>query len=189
MTRKNLLFVAGCSLFFLAACQSPKDQLARKWQVDGIEDPFRDSMMTVQEKSIDTISVVDSNMAMYAGTFNVDSFKMIIKKQMNDQKEEQQKLAKQISMNFLKDGIMLQEGAGRSDSLKYTLTEDNKALVLQPKTPAPGMERKDTLHIEKLSASELRLKVSEGPRSLYINLKPAENKKADEKKEEKEEKK
>ncbi len=186
MTRKNLLFVAGCGLFFLAACQSPKDQLARKWQVDTVEDPFTDSMMKIQEKSIDTISVVDSNMAMYAGTFNLDSFKMIIKKQMNDQKEEKEKMAKQISMNFLKDGIMIQEGGGRSDSLKYSLTDDNKAVVLKAKTPPPGMpDRSDTLHVDKLSASELRFKVSQGPRSLFINLKPASEKKAEEKKEEK----
>lgn len=186
MTRKNLLFVAGCGLFFLAACQSPKDQLARKWQVDGVEDPFRDSMMTVQEKSIDTITVVDSNMAMYAGTFNVDSFKTIIKKQMSDQKVEQEKMAKQISMNFQKDGTMIQEGAGRSDSLKYTLAEDNKFVILKAKTPPPGMpDRADTLHIEKLSSSELRFRVSQGPRNLFINLKPASEKKAEEKKEEK----
>jgi hypothetical protein len=187
MTRKKLLFVAGCGLFFMAACQSPKDQLARKWQVDGLENPFRDSMMTIQEKSIDTISVIDSNMAMYAGTTNLDSFKMIIKKQIKEQKEEQEKMAKEITMDFQKDGIMIQEGGGRTDSLKYTFADDGKYVTLKAKTPPPGMpDRSDTLFVDKLSSSELRFRVSQGGgRPLFINMKPAGGKKAEEKKEEK----
>lgn len=182
MTRKNLLFVAGSCLLFLAACQSPKEQIVRKWQIDSFESPYRDSMMKVQEHSIDTITMVDSNMAMYAGTFNPDSFKMIIKKQMKDQKDEQEKMAKQITMNFLKDGIMIQEGGGRSDSMKYTMPDD-KTLELSPLNPPAGMPNKpEKLTIEKISSSEMRLKVGKEHQEMFISMKAAGEKKADEKK-------
>lgn len=157
----------------MAACQSPKDQIVRKWQIDSFESPYRDSMMKVQEHSIDTITVVDSGMAMFAGTFNADSFKTIIKKQMKDQKEEQDKMAKQITMNFQKDGIMIQEGSGRTDSLKYTMP-DEKTLELSMMNPPAGMPNKpEKLMIEKISSSEMRLKAGKDNQIVYINLKAA----------------
>ena len=188
MNRKNLLFVAGASLIFLAACQSPKDQIVRKWQVEGIESATRDSMFKVQEKSIDTITVIDSNMAMFMGTTNVDSFKTMAKAKMAESKTEQENQMKQISMNFLKDGIMIQEGGGRADSLKWVLTEDGKQLLLSALNPPAGMpNRTDTLHVDKISASNLRFKVVNPQGNLFINLKAAgetkaEDKKAEEKK-------
>lgn len=182
MNRKNLLFAAGAGLIFLAACQSPKDQIVRKWQVEGIESPTRDSMFKVQEKSIDTITVVDSNMAMYLGTFNVDSVKMIAKKQMAESKLQQDKQVKEISMNFLKDGIMIQEGGGRTDSLKWVLTDDKKLLLSALNPPAGMPNRTDTLIVDKISGTDLRFKVDNPQGQLFINLKAAGEKKADDKK-------
>jgi hypothetical protein len=182
MTRKNILFVAGCCLFFLAACQSPKDQIARKWQVDSFENPTADSMMKVQEKSIDTMTVVDSSVAMYLGTFNLDSVKMIAKKQMQDFKQQQLEAVRQNSMNFLKDGIVIFEaGNGKADSGKWAMLD--KKLVLSPKTPQPGApSQSDTFSIEKISGSELRLKRQQGENVMFINMKAAGEKKAEEKK-------
>jgi len=187
MTRKNRLFVAGSCLLLLAACQSPKDQIVRKWQIDSFESPFRDSMAKVQEHSIDTITVVDSNMAMYVGTFNVDSFKMLLKKQIKQQKEEYEKAAKESTLTFTKDGFMInEEGSGRKDSLKYTLTDDKKLVVTPVNAPAGMPNKPDTINIEKISASEMRFKVGKEKQIMYINLKAAgENKAAEKKAEEK----
>ncbi|WP_162902796.1 hypothetical protein [Taibaiella koreensis] len=184
MTRKNRLFVAGSCLLLLAACQSPKDQIVRKWQIDSFESPFRDSMLKVQEHSIDTITVVDSNMAMYVGTFNVDSFKMLLKKQIRQSKEDYEKAAKESRLTFTKDGYMINEegSAGRKDSMKYTLTDDKKLIVKPVNIPAGMPSKPDTINIEKISSSEMRFKVGKEKQVMYINLKPAGESKATEKK-------
>jgi len=185
MNRKNLLFVAGAGLIFLASCQSPKDQIVRKWQVENIEVPARDSMMKVQEKSIDTITVLDSNMAMFMGTNNLDSFKMLAKQQMAETKKQQDEQVKQMSMTFLKDGIMLQEGGGRTDSAKWVMSEDGKKVTLSPVTAQAGMPNSDQAFlVDKISSSNLRLKIEQPQGVVYINFKAAGEQKAEAKKEE-----
>ena len=185
MNRKNLLFVAGAGLIFLASCQSPKDQIVRKWQVENVEVPAQDSMMKVREKSIDTITVLDSNMAMFMGTNNLDSFKMLAKQQMAESKKQQEEQVKQMSMTFLKDGIMLQEGGGRTDSAKWVLSEDGKKLMLSALNPPAGMpNRTDTFIVDKISGSNLRFKIEQPQGVVFINLKAAGEQKAEAKKEE-----
>ncbi len=183
MNRKNLLLAAGCSLLILASCQSSnKDQIVRKWQVESFESPYMDSIRKAQEMSIDTISTLDSNMARMAGTNNLDSFKMMFKKQMQSQKEAMDEMYKQISMEFQQGGIMVQTGGGRTDSLKYTVAD--KKLMLSPLNPPAGVpSTTDTLEIEKLSATEMKLKIGKtGNQVAFINLKAASDKKAEEKK-------
>lgn len=181
MTRKNILFAAGCSLLVLAACQAPKDQIVRKWQMDTIESPTADSMMKLREKAIDTMTTIDSSMAMYFHTTNLDSIKLLMKKEMQNFKEQQEASAKQGAMNFRKDGIIIFEGGGNTDSLKWQLI-DNKKLVLTAIDPSKGPGQMDTFMVEKLTATDLRLKLEKGTNKVFFNLKPAGEKKAEEKK-------
>lgn len=140
-------------------------------------------MMKVQEHNIDTITVVDSNMAMYVGTFNVDSFKMLIKKQIKEQREMQEKAAKESSLTFTKDGYMInQDGSGRKDSMKYTMTDDKKLVMTAMNVPAGMPSKPETLAIEKITGSEMRFKVGKEKQVMYINLKAASESKAEEKK-------
>jgi hypothetical protein len=178
MTRKNILFAAGCSLIFLAACQSPKDQIVRKWQMDKIESPTADSMMKLREKAIDTMTTFDSSMVMYFHTTNLDSIKLLMKKEMQTYKEQQEASAKQGSMNFRKDGIIIFEGGGNADSLKWQLIEEKK-LVLSAIDPSKGPAQMDTFIVDKLTSSDLRLKLEKGTNKVFFNLKPAGEKKAE----------
>lgn|GEM_PF-1061514 len=188
MTRKNIFFAAGCCLLFMAACQSPQDQIVRKWQVESVENPSEDSLIKVQEQSIDTITTLDSNMILYFGSTNVDSVKTAIKKtfkeNVENSKKQQAEFIKQVTMEFRKDSTMVQTVMGKSDTAKWYMEKDKKSIVLAPLHPMAGMpDRKDVYQIEKLTSSQLRFKVSQNNIHTYINLKAAsDEKKADEKK-------
>lgn len=189
MTRKNLLFVAGCSLFFLAACQSSKDQIVRKWQVESVDNPAEDSSILAQQKSIDTITTLDSSMITYFGSTNVDSIKSEIKKEflknVEQGKKQRSEYLKQITMDFRSDSIMIQTAMGNSDTAKWYLAGD-KDIVLVPLRPIAGApDRKDTFHIEKIGSSNLRLKITQSGMSSYINLIAATEKKAEKKEDDK----
>ncbi len=180
---RNILFLAGCCLFILAACQSSKDQIVRKWQVDSVDNPAEDSSILVQQKSIDTITTLDSSMITYFGSTNVDSIKEEIKKEflknVEQGKKQRSEYLKQITMDFRKDSIMIQTAMGNSDTAKWYLAGD-KDIVLVPLKPIAGApERKDTFHIEKINNSNLRLKVTQGGLSSFINLVAASDKKED----------
>jgi|SRR5690606_239922 len=169
MKLNSILLAAGCGLFFLASCQSPKDQIVRKWQVSSYSSPAADSMYQLQLEMYDTLSTVDSNMAMFFQTDNLDSIKAIGKRNLEEAKKQQDEMVKQITMEFRKDGYMVQEGQGRRDSIQYTVSDKQILLTM------PGQEVvADTFRIEKISASDLRLKVGPEGDESYIDLKAAQ---------------
>lgn len=168
MKLNNLLLAAGCGLFFLAACQSPKDQIIRKWQVSSINSPASDSLFQLQLSMYDTMTTVDSSMILFFQTSNLDSIKIIAKSKLEDAKKQQDEMVKEISMDFRKDGYMVQEGQGRKDSAKYEIKDKLVLLTM------PGQEGMiDTFHIENISGSDLKLKAGPTGNEVYINLKPA----------------
>ena len=91
-------------------------------------------------------------------------------------------MAKEVVMTFTKEGSMIQEAGGRADTALYTLTDD-KTITLKPKNAVPGMPDKPQIwHIEKISSSELKVKVDQEGHPIFINLKAASDKKAETKK-------
>jgi len=172
MKLKTSLFLAsGSCLLFLAACQSPKGQLVKKWQVESFQNPMRDSMMKVQEHSIDTISQVDTNMAKFYRTSNLDSLKTILKKQIEDQKKMEADAAKQSAMEFFKDSTVVMYNGIHVDTAKWSLTDDNKKLTFAPLTPQ-GPDQSATFDVLTLSDKKLELKINRGQSSMQINMRP-----------------
>ncbi len=123
------------------------------------------------------MTTFDSAMVMYFHTTNLDSIKLLMKKEMQNYKEQQEANAKQGSMNFRKDGIIIFEGGGNSDSMKWQLLEEKK-LVLTAMDPAKAPTQVDTFIVDKLTASDLRLKMEKGTNKVFFNLKPASEKKS-----------
>ncbi len=168
MKLNTILLAAGCGLFFLASCQSPKDQIVRKWQVSSYSSPASDSLYQLQLNMYDTLTAVDSNMALFFQTYNLDSIKLIGKGKLEEAKKQQDDMVKEITMEFRKDGFMVQEGQGRKDSIKYDVKDKLVLLTM------PGQEDiTDTFHIEKISGSDLRLKVGNPGDEAFIDLKAA----------------
>ena len=130
-------------------------------------------------------------MITYLGSTNVDSIKAEIKKEflknVEQGKKQRAEYLKQITMDFRKDSIMIQSAMGNADTAKWYLAGE-KDIILVPLRPIAGApERKDTFHIEKVNSSNLRLKITQGGLTSYINLTAAaaekkEEKKAEEKK-------
>jgi len=169
--KNNLLFVAGCGLLLLASCQNSKDQIIGKWQVDSFESPAADSMAQVRIKAIDTITTVDSAMAAFMNTYNLDSIKSILKSHVNDYKEQQKDMAAMTSLAFFKDSIAVFYSGPQSDTSKWAIVDKNK-LVLSPYTQAQRQAgaKADTAIIESIGNGKVRLKINQGKNFMYTNL-------------------
>jgi len=169
--KNNLIIASGCCLLFLAACQSPKERILGKWQVESFQNPTQDSMMKAHEHSIDTISRVDSTMAQFLGTYDLDSVKAILKKQMTDRKKMEEDAAKQSSMDFYNDSTVVIVNGINVDTAIWSMTDDGKKITFSPPKPQPQAQSA-TFDIETLTSHKLKLKINRGESTLYINLRP-----------------
>jgi hypothetical protein len=169
--KNQLLLATGCGLLMLASCQNPKDQIIGKWQFDSFEAPAMDSVAQVRKKAIDTISHVDSAMASFLGTRDLDSIKAILKKHAEDYKQQQKDVAAMSSVTFLKTGEAIFHNGMQNDTSKWEIIGKDK-LVLSPyndKQRQAGA-KEDTATIESISKDKIRLKAPQGNNALYINL-------------------
>jgi hypothetical protein len=168
--KNNLLLATGCCLLLLAACQSPKEQIAQKWQIESFEAPVMDSIMEARKHSIDTMTTIDTNMVAFFGTQDLDSIKTILKAQMDEYKTQQNEVAKQGYIDFHKNGTAIFASGINVDSLKWEL-KGKKQLLLSPIKEKEGAHP-DTMTIENISAKKLRLKMTQGSNSMFVNLHP-----------------
>lgn len=172
MNLKNqLLLATGCGLLLLASCQNPKDQIIGKWQFDSFEAPAMDSVAQVRKNAIDTISHVDSAMASFLGTKDLDSIKAILKEHAEDYKKQQKDVAAMSSVSFLKTGEAIFHNGMQNDTSKWEIIGKDK-LVLSPfsEKQRQAGAKSDTAIIESISKDKIRLKAPQGNNMLYINL-------------------
>lgn len=171
--RNQLLLATGCSLIFLASCQSSKNQIIGKWQIDSFESPSMDSITQVRKKAIDTISHVDSSMASMLGTSNLDSIKKILKSHADDYKQQQKDASVLSSVSFLKNGDAVFHTGIQNDTSKWEIVGKNK-LILSPSTEAQKKAgaKPDTAYIETISKEKIRLKLHQGKNLVFVNLRP-----------------
>lgn len=169
--KNNLLLAAGCSLLLLASCQNSNTQIIGKWQVESFESPANDSMAQERLKAIDTITKVDSTMAAFLGTNNVDSIKALLKSQVEDYKEQQKDMAALTSLAFQKDSLAIFFSGPQSDTNRWSIVGKDK-LVLSPYSDAQRQAgaKDDTAIIESSSNGKLRLKINQGRNFMYANL-------------------
>ncbi|HET8572596.1 MAG TPA: lipocalin family protein [Edaphocola sp.] len=169
--KNNLLLAAGCGLLLLASCQNPKEQIIGKWQVESFESPAADSMAKVRTKAIDTITKVDSSMAAFMGTYDLDSIKSVLKSHVEDYKQQQKDMAALTSLAFFKDGLAVFYSGPQSDTNKWSIAGKDK-LVLSPFSEAQRQAgaKEDTAIIESISKGKLRLKINQGKNFMYANL-------------------
>lgn len=167
----NLTLIVGLGLLTFASCKSPKEQIVKKWQVVSMENKHDDSMAQAYLESIDTIKTVDTMMAMNFGSFNLDTIKSKMKESVNTEMEQRKESAKLLSLDFRKDGVVILGNAGRTDSVKYAIT-DKKKLVFIP-FPDKKAGKADTVFIiESISGNSLKFKMAEAPYEVFLNLRP-----------------
>lgn len=169
--KNQLLLATGCGLLLMASCQNPKDQIIGKWQFDSFETPSMDSMAIERKKAIDTISHVDSSMAAFLHTTNLDSIKTILKTHTDDYKQQQKDVAAMSSVSFLKSGEAIFHNGLQNDTNKWEIIGKDK-LVLSPfnEKQRQAGQKPDTAIIESISKDKIRLKAPQGNNVLYINL-------------------
>lgn len=164
----SFLFTGIC-LLTMASCQSPKDQLTKKWQVVSFEDNHGDSMANAYLKSVDTITVVDTMMMLNFGTSNLDSIKSMMREDVDKEKEQREESAKMTSLNFKKNGYVEISNGANIDSAKWELIDKN--VILSISDPS-GTPRADTFTIENISSNKLKFKLEQANRKVYLNLRP-----------------
>lgn len=172
MKLRNQLFLAtGCGLLLLASCQNPKEQITGKWQFESYETPTMDSMADARKQAIDTITHVDSAMAAFMGTYDLDSIKAILKEHAEDYKEQQKDAATMSAVTFLKSGETIFYSGPQSDTSKWEIIGKDK-LILSPysETQKQAGAKPDTAFIESISKDKMRLKLPQGNNYIFINL-------------------
>ncbi|MFA6058096.1 MAG: hypothetical protein WC756_07845 [Taibaiella sp.] len=199
MNRKNLLFVAGSCLLFLASCQGGKNpNIAGKWQATVIEVPTQDSMvkaqMKMQMEQIDALTTVDSGMIKRFGTADLETVKKMAKEEVSKQpdqmKEQMKEAAADFSFDLMKDGTAITFGKASSDTARWYFGDDGKKLLLDPfesKSKNGGMQGQQVMIFDIIHAGSdsLRLRVHQPVgQDVFVNLRPAKEgaKKAEEKK-------
>jgi hypothetical protein len=199
MNRKNLLFVAGSCLLFLASCQGGKNpNIAGKWQATVIEVPTQDSMvkaqMKMQMEQIDALTTVDSGMIKRFGTADLETVKKMAKdevtKQPDQMKEQMKEAAADFSFELMKDGTAITFSKAGSDTARWYFGDDGKKLLLDPfetKGKSGGMNGNQVMIFDIVHAGSdsLRLRVHQPiGQDVFVNLRPAKegDKKAEVKK-------
>lgn len=168
---KIIAFAAACGILGMVACQSPNDKIVKKWQVTAFENPTTDSILKEREKSIDTITMVDSNMVMFFQTDNLDSIKALMRDELNQFKVQQGEAAKQSYMDFRSSGTVIMAGGLNVDSATWAIVNKDKLIFSNfPKEGVPATH--DTFEILKISDKELSIKYSTDLTSSTINLRP-----------------
>ncbi|MFT4062615.1 MAG: hypothetical protein QM642_09700 [Edaphocola sp.] len=187
MKRKNIVFVAGACLLFLAACQNGhKGALVGKWQATKLTMPQRDSMMQIQLKEelarIDTLGTVDTTMAKRYGTTDLNDFKTKAKaeinKQFEDSKGQMKKAAEDFKFELKSNGEAILINPNGTDTLNWYTADDGKKLFLDPfdrKSGNPaGPGQVLTFDIVHASGDSLRLRVHQPiGQDVFVDLRPA----------------
>lgn len=167
----NLTLIVGLGLLTFASCKSPKEQIIKKWQVVSMENKHDDSMAKAYLESIDTIKTLDTMMAMNFGSFNLDTIKLRMKESVNKEMDQRKERSKMLSLDFHKNGVVVLGNAGKTDSVKYVIT-DKKQVVFIP-FPSQKAGKPDTVFIiESISGNALKFKMAEPPYPVYLNLHP-----------------
>lgn len=199
MNRKNLLFVAGSCLLFLASCQGGKNpNITGKWQATAIEAPGQDSIIKSQIKmqmeQIDALSSVDSNMIKRFGTSDLEAIKKMAKEEVNKQPEQMKEKMKEAAADFkfelMSDGTAITFSKEASDTANWYFADNGKKLMLDPferKAKQGSMQGNQVMIFDIVHAGSdsLRLRFHQPVgEDVYVNLRPAKDgaKKADEKK-------
>lgn len=172
MKLKNKLFLAtGCGLLLLASCQNPKEEIIGKWQFESYETPAMDSMAKAHIESIDTMTQVDSTMALFMGTTDLDSIKAILKEHAEDYKQQQKDAATMSAVSFLESGYAIFHSGPQNDSSKWEIIGKDKLIL----SPTSEMQREagvqpDTAFIESIGNGKMKLKLPQGNNHIFVNL-------------------
>lgn len=163
-----LLTAIGCG-------KSKKNMIAKKWQAAELNSPQMDQVIAEQELFIDTFgkntdpSLHDS---LY-GTNNIDSLRQSLQMQVKDYKAMQEHSLKNTWFDFRKDGTVLMNFSGQTDSTKWYFDDKDELVLDEMKLKGTG--DKIRLVVEQLEENVLKLQFNEGGVSSTITFHPAKN--------------
>lgn len=176
MKKLTLYFLLPALIFGAEACKkSKKDLLSKKWQATSLSSPQMDRVIAEQEHFIDTFGI-NTDPGMYDslyGTRNIDSLRISLQSQLKDYKAMQEHALKNTWFDFRKDGTVVMNFSGQSDSTKWYFDDKNELILDEMKLKGTG--EKIRMIVEKLEDTALILQFNEGGMSSSITFHPVKN--------------
>jgi hypothetical protein len=158
--KRNAIFLVLLSAI-LYACNGNKQMLVGTWRVVDWENPYYDSFFTNAQKYIDTVGKGhddSTNMRLY-GVANMDSMRHVLQLQYDSAKSMQEGSVSNTVFTFFKNGRGQITLAGKTDSCKWLLDNDN-GLILE-EAGGGNNQAVSRYHIVALTEKELKLRFFE----------------------------
>lgn len=148
---KNLNIILLLSLF-VTACNNKQNMLCKKWQTIKLYNPKMEQLIAQTKADIDTIGNTD---AAIKESVNVDSFRMMMKQQLDNDMAQQAADLKNTVYEFNKGGIAYLRNGAMVDSAKWSIEKDNTLRLDEP--ALTGMGDVQLFYIKKLDEKNLEL--------------------------------
>jgi hypothetical protein len=141
-------------LVCLTACNNNKKLLCKKWQAVKLYNPKMEALIAQTKADIDTIGNED---AIIGKATNVDSFRNLMKEEMEKSIQELDASMKNTTYQFFENGVSYLSTADGVDSAKWTLEADSMLRIDEP--ALTGMGDVQLFKILKLDANNLQLQM------------------------------
>lgn len=146
------------TILTLSSCkQDKKDVIAKKWRASKLDNAQMEQMVKEQSDFIDTFGMhtdAATNQDLY-GVRNVDSVRTVMKQQLTEYKAMQESAVKNTWFDFRKNGKVILNFSGHTDSANWELEKDGTLVIDEKKLKGTG----NVLKMEVLALSEDTLKL------------------------------
>lgn len=169
--RKYFLLLA-LPIAVVSCTQSNNDKLARKWKAVSVENPALDSMVRDREIFIDTFGKNNdeaTNEKVY-GFKNLDSVRESLRAEWKDMRDMQKHAVENTWFDFKKNGMVVMNFSGQTDSSKWTINKDGSLQLEEPKTKPNAVSIK--MDIVQLTDTSLKLRYNDNGGTSTVSFHP-----------------
>ena len=158
---KKIIVLISVTTLLYSCKQTKEEMLAKKWRGVSVSNPNLDSMVAEKEVFIDTFgrnTDAETNEKIY-GFKNVDSMRESLKAEWKDVRDMQKHAVENTWFDFRKNGTVVMNFSGQTDSSKWAFTKDGGLELAQPKTQANAVSIK--MDIVTLTDTVLKLRYND----------------------------
>lgn len=169
---KSLIALLSCSLLLFSCKQDKKSMIMKKWIAVSLENPQLDAMIKEQQTFLDTFgkNTTDKQNDSLYGVHNIDSMRESLQLQLNDFKSMQEHSVKNTWFQFQKNGIVIMNFSGETDSTKWYFDEEDNLMLDEMELKGAGSKLK--MEVVQLADTILKLKLNEEGAASMVTFRP-----------------